>query len=194
MADIPQVLATYDALVGVALGAGLTYWLGALNRRHQEAREDKTRWYEARLKAYIELSHAMGDMTMLLFHPEEPPPEARFEAMEALHSAQRTIHIVGSPNFFQEADALTSIAAHILQGPRPPTDEDKQLWTRKILEIESLARHDLGYPNTWGMMMRWLEEDRELMERAEKISWVDYIRGRLSAKMMLARWRWRRRS
>ncbi len=39
MADIPQVLATYDALVGVALGAGLTYGFGALNRRHQEARE-----------------------------------------------------------------------------------------------------------------------------------------------------------
>jgi hypothetical protein len=37
MADIPQVLATYDALVGVALGAGLTYGFGALNRRHQEA-------------------------------------------------------------------------------------------------------------------------------------------------------------
>jgi hypothetical protein len=31
MADIPQVLATYDALVGVALGAGLTYGFGALN-------------------------------------------------------------------------------------------------------------------------------------------------------------------
>ena len=31
MADMPQVLATYDALVGVALGAGLTYGLGALN-------------------------------------------------------------------------------------------------------------------------------------------------------------------
>jgi hypothetical protein len=51
MADIPQVLATYDALVGVALGAGLTYGFGALNRRHQEAREDKTRWYQARLEA-----------------------------------------------------------------------------------------------------------------------------------------------
>jgi hypothetical protein len=43
MADIPQVLANYDALVGVALGAGLTYGFGALNRRHHEAREDKTR-------------------------------------------------------------------------------------------------------------------------------------------------------
>jgi hypothetical protein len=52
MADIPQVLATYDALVGVALGAGLTYGFGALNRRHQEGREDATRWYQARFDAY----------------------------------------------------------------------------------------------------------------------------------------------
>ena len=54
MADIAQVLATYDALVGVALGAGLTYAFGALNRRHQEARENQTRWYDARYKAYTD--------------------------------------------------------------------------------------------------------------------------------------------
>jgi hypothetical protein len=40
MADIPQVLATYDALVGVALGAGLTYGFGTLNRRHQRQKSD----------------------------------------------------------------------------------------------------------------------------------------------------------
>ena len=36
MADIPQRIATYDTLIGVALGAGLTYGFGALNRRHQD--------------------------------------------------------------------------------------------------------------------------------------------------------------
>jgi hypothetical protein len=50
---IAQVVATYDALVGVALGAGLTYGFGALNRRQQQAREDKTRWYQARLGAWL---------------------------------------------------------------------------------------------------------------------------------------------
>jgi hypothetical protein len=49
MADVAEVLANYDALVGVALGVVLTYGLSALSRRHQEAREDKTRWYQARL-------------------------------------------------------------------------------------------------------------------------------------------------
>jgi hypothetical protein len=52
MADIAQALVTGGtALVSAAAGAGLTYWLGALNRRHQEAREDATRWYEARREA-----------------------------------------------------------------------------------------------------------------------------------------------
>jgi hypothetical protein len=46
--------ANYDALVGVALGAGLTYGFSALNRRHQEARENETRWYEKRLQVYID--------------------------------------------------------------------------------------------------------------------------------------------
>jgi hypothetical protein len=49
MADVAEVLATYDALVGVALGAGLTYGFSALNRRHQEAREDKIRHAGIRL-------------------------------------------------------------------------------------------------------------------------------------------------
>jgi hypothetical protein len=59
MADIAQVIATGGtALVSAAAGAGLTYWLGALNRRHRVAREDKTRWYEERLKAYVEFTRA----------------------------------------------------------------------------------------------------------------------------------------
>jgi hypothetical protein len=65
MAEIPQVLATYDALAGVALGAGLTYAFGALNRLHQEAREDKTRWYQARLDAYADFYRALSDWWLL---------------------------------------------------------------------------------------------------------------------------------
>jgi hypothetical protein len=62
MAEVAQALITgATALVSAAVGAGLTYWLGALNRRHQEAREDETRWYEARLHAYIELYQTGND-------------------------------------------------------------------------------------------------------------------------------------
>lgn len=65
MADLAEVLSTYQALAGVAVGAGLTYWFGALNRRRQEAREDKTRWYETRLKAYAELAQTVSNLIWL---------------------------------------------------------------------------------------------------------------------------------
>jgi hypothetical protein len=52
MADIPQVLATYDALVGVALGASLTYGFAALNRSRSARSRTTTnrpRWVDVRL-------------------------------------------------------------------------------------------------------------------------------------------------
>src|SRR5918994_824888 len=88
MADIPQVLATYDALVGVALGAGLTYGFSALNRRHQEEREDRTRWYEARFRAYTELSSTAG-----LIHRSGPRSREQFEAF---FRAASSVELVGS--------------------------------------------------------------------------------------------------
>jgi hypothetical protein len=67
MADIAQALVTGGtALVSAAAGAGLTYWLGALNRRHQEEREDATRWYEARLNSYVALTQAVSRIAMLV--------------------------------------------------------------------------------------------------------------------------------
>jgi membrane protein DedA with SNARE-associated domain len=71
-------------IVGVVAGAGLTYWLGTLNRRHQERRGDKTRWYEARLQAYVQLNQAATDMTALLFREQKPSSEERHRAMAAL--------------------------------------------------------------------------------------------------------------
>jgi hypothetical protein len=70
MANLAQVIATYDALVGVALGAGLTYGFGALNRRHQEAREDKTRWYQARFKAYTDFYVTVTNIWFSAVHGE----------------------------------------------------------------------------------------------------------------------------
>jgi hypothetical protein len=99
MADIPQVLATYDALVGVATGAGLTYGFGALNRRHQEAREDKTRWYETRLNAYAELTRTVSNSVWLTRPSTKSYAEkvkAREKAASELGRAVGVIRLVGS--------------------------------------------------------------------------------------------------
>jgi uncharacterized membrane protein len=66
MADMAQAVVTGAmGIAGVAIGAGLTYLFGALNRKHQAAREDRTRWYETRLKAYLEYANAAYGVTTL---------------------------------------------------------------------------------------------------------------------------------
>lgn len=169
MADLGPALVTGSAtLVGVVAGAGLTYWLGALNRRHQEQREDKTRWYEARLQAYTQLTHAIDDMTTLLFHPEKSSPEARSKAMEDLRSAQSRVRLVGSTDFYDETDDLTLIATRILNGLQPPMLMDKDLWTDRVLKIEHLARQDLGYPDTQYRLDEKREQRQERKQREKR--------------------------
>jgi hypothetical protein len=104
MADIPQVLATYDALLGVALGSGLTYGFGALNRRHQEAREDRTRWYEARLEAYAEFCQALSDGWLLVGDERTGADHKAF--VSRLSNALGLIQLVGSTEVCLTALAL----------------------------------------------------------------------------------------
>ena len=111
MADMPQVLATYDALVGVALGAGLTYGLGALNRRHQKKREDAIRGYEARLDAYRELSRVMTNASRLNHFGGV---QKKLQVMEDMALALGPIHLVGSPDVIEAAEGLVAAVTKVL--------------------------------------------------------------------------------
>jgi hypothetical protein len=112
MADIPQVIATYDALVGVALGAGLTYGFGALNRRHQEARENETRWYEQRRQAYVKLLVSAFDVNHMLagLNVARPTKEEKNQKFSALNAALAEVRIVGSAETRQKARDLWEVA------------------------------------------------------------------------------------
>jgi hypothetical protein len=147
MADIGGALVTGGAtIVGVVAGAGLTYWLGALNRRHQEEREDRTRWYEARREAYVQLNQAIAQMETLLFREQKPSQEESQRATAALRLAQGTVRLVGSAEAFDAVDTLDFMAGRILDGPIPVKDEHRSLWYERVVEVEDLARQDLGYP------------------------------------------------
>jgi hypothetical protein len=98
MADLAQVLATYDALVGVALGAGLTYGFGAIDRRHQEARENETRWYEKRLQAYTDLSAAaFQGLALTAQSIEKAEYEEHVAHLGELRKVVSLTRLVGSP-------------------------------------------------------------------------------------------------
>jgi hypothetical protein len=132
MADIAQVLATYDALVGVALGAGLTYGFSALNRRHQEAREDKTRWYQARLDAYADFYRALSDWWLLA--RDQSTQDEREKLVSRLSNALGLISFVGSPEVVLAANALFKEAIGGSKGETQPN----------LAVFVFAARKDLG--------------------------------------------------
>jgi hypothetical protein len=143
MADISQLLATYDALVGVALGAGLTYGFGALNRRHQEAREDKTRWYETRLKAYGEIGQTFLNMALLMEQSTRSYAElreARERAVAELRRLAGTIHLVGSPEVVNEVERLLQIALEGLRDVSAGRRVDAARWGELVDEFAVAAR------------------------------------------------------
>jgi hypothetical protein len=119
--------------VGVALGAGLTYGFSALNRRHQERREDKTRWYQARLEAYAEFYRALSDW-WLLPEREQGTQEDREKLLSRLSNALGLIHLVGSPE--------VSLTAHALFKEVNMASKDQA--QPKLAVFVFAARKDLG--------------------------------------------------
>jgi hypothetical protein len=133
MADTAQVLATYDALVGVVLGAGLTFGFGALNRLHQKAREDKTRWYQARLEAYSEFFGALLDWWLLTAQNPTTQDE-RNKLVGRFSRALGLIQLVGSPK--------VAVMAHTLFKEALKGEGEEQ---PKLGAFVFAARKDLGY-------------------------------------------------
>src|SRR5215217_4662044 len=107
MADIAQAVVTGGmSMAGVAIGVGLNHWLSALNRRHQEDREDKTHLYEARFQAYAQLSQAA--LTRSVIDPRTSPnaEERLSQAMMSATTAMGAIALVGSDEVLIAANKL----------------------------------------------------------------------------------------
>jgi hypothetical protein len=144
MADIAEVLANYDALVGVALGAGLTYGLGALNRRHVEKREEATRLYEARFRAYAELSQAA--LTRGVIDPRTSPnaEERLAQAITSATTAMGAIALVGSDEVLRAASKLVVTVGEEAERKEP----DLYRLRDAQAAFRDAARKDLGLPET----------------------------------------------
>ena len=143
MADIPQVLATYDALLGVALGAGLTYWFSALSRRHQEKREDATRWYEKRLQAYAEFHNIVYRISVAL-RGEQPLRKGDRESLNLrLLDCLAAVSFVGSDEVTNMASTISDLAQEL----EKEIDFDVSRFSLVLGPFEAVARKDLGHPS-----------------------------------------------
>jgi hypothetical protein len=140
MADIAQVLATGGTtIVAVGVGAGLTYWFGALNRRHQEAREDATRWYEARFTAYVGLFRAVVDAVAAAHNENE---DTHNKALAELSASLQTVRFVGSAEAARSAQSLFQVLLDAIGSDPKPLDDNRL--RDAILDFSSVARKDLG--------------------------------------------------
>jgi hypothetical protein len=145
MADLAQAIANYDALVGVALGAGLTYGFGALNRRHVERQEEATRLYEARFQAYAQLSQAA--LTRGVIDPRNTSPNAEerlSQAMTSATSAMGAIGLVGSDEVLIAASKLVIAVGEEVERAEPDLYRLRDIQA----DFRDAARKDLGLPET----------------------------------------------
>lgn len=120
------------AVIGVIVGAFLTYLFGALNRRHQEARENDTRWYGERFKVYAEVARAYSRANYLMGSPEFK------EAVWGLAAAVGPILFVGSPEAKKSAVRLLRT---LRESGGERTEELGDAWKA----FEDAARDDLGH-------------------------------------------------
>jgi hypothetical protein len=129
--------------VSAAAGAGLTYWLGALNRRHQEAREDRTRWYEKRLQAYTDLSAvAFQGLALSAQSLEEAEYKEHVAHLGELVKAVSLIRLVGSPEAYARANQVMDVLSEMV------VNHDKSLgqaYKEAVNAFEEAARKDLGH-------------------------------------------------
>jgi hypothetical protein len=134
MADMAAVIVAGGmGIAGTAVGAGLTYWLGALNRRHQEEREDATRWYEARLKAYAEFAQAAFDADFVL---KGGSVEDSSRITARFGNALGTMLLLSS----LQVQSAGSKVLHLYMS------RDQANFTRAVAEFTTTARKDLGHP------------------------------------------------
>jgi hypothetical protein len=139
--DIAGMLANYDALVGVALGAGLTYGFGALSRRHAEKREDATRWHQVRLETYKELIKAFVRARFIV-QRGGPNEDERDEIMLATLSAASTTSLVGSEEVMEAVVSLMQESTRFIK-----RDSDESRFREVLTQFEAAARKDLGHPS-----------------------------------------------
>jgi hypothetical protein len=128
------------AVIGVIVGAFLTYLFGALTRRRQEKREDETRWYETRLKAYSEFTALVLNLRVAT-RTREVSKEELNDFAKQLMAATAAMRLVASPRVLKQSEDFTHMAEAITK--RASVTEGELF--KALAKFEAAARNDLGH-------------------------------------------------
>jgi hypothetical protein len=151
MADMAQAVVTSAmGIIGVTIGVGLSHWLGTLNRRHQETRENDTRWYEERLRAYVAYYQAVYDAFFRMGEIARKKARLSDEDIESLlqrlENDLGTVHFVGSAEVIEAAEkaydaVLPQLDANYKSG------DFRGDFLDELEEFRDVSRKDLGHPS-----------------------------------------------
>jgi hypothetical protein len=131
------------AIIGVVVGACLTYLFGALSRRRQEKREekreDRTRWYETRLKAYSEYTALVLNLRVAI-RTRGVSKEELDEFSKQLTAATAAMRLVASPRVLKQSEDFVHVTEAITK--RESITEGELF--KALAKFEAAARDDLG--------------------------------------------------
>ena len=148
------------AVIGVVVGAGLTYVLGALNRRHQEGREDKTRWLDVRLRTYTEFAVAMAELERAKYRDVSEEEADRLHRQAVL--SYRTLRLLASLKVGFSATLL--FRAAIAPTPSKPFDVQGapgDVGRNPADHFDEAVRKELGLPNYRSFVVRTEKNAKE---------------------------------
>jgi hypothetical protein len=151
MADMAQILVTGGmGIAGVAIGVVLTHWLGTLNRRHQETRENETRWYEDRLRAYVAFYQTGHEAFFRIAENRRKKVRLSDEELEGLlqrlENDLGTVHFVGSPEVIEAAEKAYDAVLPQLEASYKSGDYNSD-FLNEFEEFRDVSRKDLGHPS-----------------------------------------------
>jgi hypothetical protein len=150
MADLAEVLSTYQALAGVAVGAGAD----VLVRRLEQAAPRGERRQDALVRNAAEgirrISSNHSNLTWLT-RPSTTSyaekKEARGKAASELGRAVGIIRLVGSLEVVDKAGRLLRVANEGMSNAFSGRRVDTKLWDKSLEEFGTAARKDLGHPS-----------------------------------------------
>jgi hypothetical protein len=160
MNGVREVLEAGGPLIGVVVGAGLTYLFNARSRKHQEEREDRTRWYGTRVEAYADLSRAFSNSLMYMTRGSGSEQEQR-EIAQGFSYAVGLIRIVGSDEAKLTAGRLFRVVTDETAKGFNADPYGKHLGAT-LEAFEAAARADLGFP---------------AIPRMKRFAWLPWRRG-----------------
>jgi hypothetical protein len=128
------------AIIGVVVGAFLTYLFGALARRRQEKREDRTRWYETRLKAYSEYTALVLNLRVAI-RTRGVSKEELDDFSKQLMAATAAMRLVASPRVLKQSEDF----AHMTEAITARKSVTEGELFKALAKFEAAARYDLGH-------------------------------------------------